>query len=130
MFSEASAAGSRRATFRVGEMFDNGVGVTQNIPAARALLDAAAAGGELDAMNYLGASLSQEREGVAPDFAKAVDLLRRAADAGHPDALANLGTMHYYGFGVPKDIAKAHTLYRQAVARGSALGETLLQINT
>jgi serine/threonine protein kinase len=58
--------------------------------------------------------------GVAKDEAKAVELYRRAADAGDTTAMNNLGLCYEYGTGVAKDKAKAVEFYRRAADAGNA----------
>ncbi|MGE0712455.1 MAG: serine/threonine-protein kinase [Planctomycetota bacterium] len=56
------------------------------------------------------------------DSAQAVVWLRRAADAGSADALANLGVLLSQGKGTPRDPAAANECYRRAAEQGSLLG--------
>ena len=52
-------------------------------------------------MNYKG-------EGITRNLAKAVEWFGKAADAGHPTAQLNFGTMYSKGDGVPKDLVQAY----------------------
>ena len=55
---------------------------------------------------------------VKQDYAKAVELYRKAAEKGNASAQTLLGTMYDGGVGVPQDFRMAIKLYRQAAAQG------------
>jgi TPR repeat protein len=59
-------------------------------------------------------------EGVAQDYAAAVDWYRRAAAQGFAKAITNLGVMLENGFGVPQDEDEARRLYRLGGRQDSA----------
>jgi hypothetical protein len=58
--------------------------------------------------------------GVARDDGQAVSWYRKAADAGQPTGMYNLGTMYETGRGVTKDLQQAIAWYRKASEAGSA----------
>lgn len=49
------------------------------------------------------------------EFAEAVSWYRKAAEHGHAEALAHLGTCYTFGWGVTRDTAKAAQWYSRAV---------------
>lgn len=51
------------------------------------------------------------------DYAKALELLIPLAEAGDADALANLGNMHAFGWGVPVDRVKAVSFWFKAAEK-------------
>ena len=53
--------------------------------------------------------------------AEAFELYRRAAEAGHPAAMNNLGSSYGNGKGTPKDAAEAARWYRKAADAGVAI---------
>ncbi len=53
-------------------------------------------------------------KGVDKDMAKAAEWYQRAADAGNPNAMANLGLMYASGDGVEEDREYAEELFDQA----------------
>ena len=59
-------------------------------------------------------------QGVTVSYPKAFSLLSKAASAGHPMALANLGVLYESGSGVARDPVLAHTMYSLAVKGGYA----------
>jgi TPR repeat protein len=56
--------------------------------------------------------------GVPRDDAQAVSWFRKAADAGIPVAMNNLGDMYENGRGVPRDDAQAVSWFRKAANAG------------
>jgi tetratricopeptide (TPR) repeat protein len=56
----------------------------------------------------------------AKDYAKAVELYRKAADMGNAMAVCNLGVRYFTGQGIPKDINKAVELWRKSADMGYA----------
>ncbi len=52
-------------------------------------------------------------------YERAAVLWKQAADQGYADAQCNLGVLYYNGLGVPKDVARAVALFKQAAAGGS-----------
>lgn len=85
-------------------------------------------GGALGAMIVAGTLAAAEGTAAAPVLvskaggagAKWTDLaaLRKAAGAGEPEAVMELGLMHEFGREVAEDAAKARALYAQAAAGG------------
>ena len=59
---------------------------------------------------------------------EAVDLYRKAADAGDARAMVSLGLILESGDGVAKDLVAANALYEKAAARGSADGAINLAV--
>jgi uncharacterized protein len=51
------------------------------------------------------------------DFKTALEILTPLAESGNVDALGNLGNMYAFGQGVPKDLAKAHSLWSRAAEK-------------
>jgi TPR repeat protein len=61
--------------------------------------------------------------GVAKDFAKGAEWLKKASDQHHLPAINALGTVHEEGLGVEKDEKKAFELYQRAAKFGLALAQ-------
>jgi TPR repeat protein len=64
--------------------------------------------------------------GVPQDTAKALALLKKAADMGHPDAPALLGVAYQNGLGVAINLGTARRYYQAAADLGSAMGQKYL----
>jgi TPR repeat protein len=60
------------------------------------------------------------------DFAAGMAKFQEAADRGDPEALATLGTMYFYGIGVPFDQNKAFELNQKAAEQGRVEAQYLL----
>lgn len=67
---------------------------------------------------YLLANLYEGGKDVAKDMATAVELMRKAADAGYAPAECGLGDMYYEGRGVEKDLDQAVKYYGLALEQG------------
>ena len=51
---------------------------------------------------------------LTKDYKRALDLFKKAADAGLPQAYFRLGLMNHYGQGKSKDLKSAYTYYEHA----------------
>ena len=60
------------------------------------------------------------------DFPKALPALQKAAAAGDPTAMENLGALYRGGKGVPQDYAKARVWFQSAAEAGNAVAMTNL----
>jgi TPR repeat protein len=56
------------------------------------------------------------------NFAEALPLLQKAADAGNTDAMNNLGSLYGYGIGVAKNYDKSRECYQKAADAGDGTG--------
>lgn len=79
-----------------------------------------AARGEPKAAYVMGDRLDQGMGGLQADLQKALVYYRLGEKQGDPDALNNIGSMHYHGDGLPKDLDIARRYFEQAVAGGCA----------
>ena len=57
-------------------------------------------------------------DGLLLDYAKALELFRKAAERGDADALSNLGWAYESGLGVAKDLQQATAWYGKAADQG------------
>lgn len=53
---------------------------------------------------------------VAQDYAKAMEWYEKAAEAGSPDAMYQIGYLYYHGQGVNQDDGKAKEWYEKSAA--------------
>ena len=98
--------GSPAAQFNIGHLYHQGLGVAQDLDAAREWYLKAASQGDSNAQYELGAMHAQG-DGVPRDYAAAIDWYRQAAEAGHSKASMKLGNLYRDGRGVPQDDEKA-----------------------
>jgi uncharacterized protein len=85
------------------------------------MLVAAAAAGNVDAMNDLGVLLTVGGQ-VSRDFEMALYWYQKAIDAGSADAMSNMGAMYLYGLGLQRDYANAFRWFGRAAERGNVHG--------
>ena len=57
-------------------------------------------------------------KGVEQDYSKALEWLKKAADAGNSAAMYNIGYMYEYGKGVEQDYTKALEWYTRSYNSG------------
>ena len=70
--------------------------------------------GNVEAMTYVGMLYEKGIDDAGPDYVKAIDWYRKAAEEGHSPAKYSLGTMYERGLGVERDMNRALNLYREA----------------
>lgn len=106
-------SGHVRAQFNLGALYEGGLGVQKNMPAAANWYSRAADKGHARAQYNLGIMYLEGR-GVTRDDTKAADLLRKAAEQKHGKAQYNLAVLYQSGRGVPKDDAQARLWFNRA----------------
>lgn len=76
--------------------------------------------GEPKAAYVMGDRLDQGMGGLETDFQKALVYYRLGEEQGDPDALNNIGSMHFHGDVLPKDLEIARRYFERAVEGGCA----------
>lgn len=66
----------------------------------------------------MGDRLDQGMGGLNADVEKALIYYRMGEEQGDPDALNNIGSMHFHGDGLPQDFVLARDYFERAVAGG------------
>jgi TPR repeat protein len=126
LLQAASAAGHRQSGAMLGRILMGWPGVIKDELQGRRLIENAAAGGDayamrLAAIGYLG------REFGTYDPARAVDLMRRAADAGDPGAMLQFARFLSTGFGgVEQSETRSLDYVRRAAEAGFTGAQTLV----
>ncbi len=115
----AAQRGLTPAQFRLGSMYEKGLGVRKDIAEARRLYVAAAAKGHAKAMHNLAVLYSGDG-GIdgAPDYAAAAEWFRRAAGYGVIDSQYNLAILYARGTGVERDLAESYKWFALAAKAG------------
>lgn len=131
----ASDAGIASAMVNLGSIHEKGLGVPISIPSALSLYQKAASAGSVEGRKRAIDILYFGRDGVKPDYQKALPLILAAANDGEPHACNLLGTMHEFGQGVTTDLPKAIQWFRVAATKGDLkaqcnLGRLLRQTST
>lgn len=120
-FLQAAERGHGPAAYELGEAYNAGRGVDQDLNAGAKWINDAAARGEPRAQYAVGAAL-YNGAGVDRDYQRAAEYLTAAAEQGHPDAQFLLGECYANGRGVAKNLAWAARWYGKAAAQGHADG--------
>ena len=97
IFQKLAKAGNANARFKIGIMYERGLGVKKDDADAYKWYLQAAKQGHAEAQ--LGVGLMYKRgRGVSKDDAEALKWLRRSAEQGHANAQATLGFMYETGY--------------------------------
>ncbi|MGH8730885.1 MAG: tetratricopeptide repeat protein, partial [Burkholderiales bacterium] len=113
---QAAFLGNAWAMNNVGDLYENGLGVEQNLTMAMTWYQSAAEQGERMAMYNIGL-LYEAGKGVDRDDAAALNWFRKAADKGDASAMHSIGAMYAEGRGVGADPVEAHAWYSVADLR-------------
>jgi hypothetical protein len=116
----AAQQGDPHALAALGLMALDGRGIEKNQAQGLAWLEQAAGKGEPAASHNL--SLLLMSSGSQEDLLRAVELLRRAADAEIGDAQHALGVLYLRGRGVSRDPAEAARWFERAAKNGNVAG--------
>lgn len=114
-----AAQGNAIAQTKIGQMYEDGEGVTQDYKKALKWYRLAAAQWNYLAQTQLG-YLYYYGEGVIQDYREAVKWFLLAAEQGFVVAQDMSGVMYTLGRGVPKDYVRAHMWLNLAVSNGSS----------
>ncbi len=90
--------------------------VYKNLPVSS--LKALAEKGDREAQNELGLAYASGLKGQKVNFDEAFKLFRMAADQGLAGAQYNLGSLYFFGSGVPRDNQEALKWYRKSAEQG------------
>ncbi len=128
LFSEMNKLaeqGYAKAQFRLGWLYERGVGVRQDYAKAREWYERAMQNGDDFALARMGL-LYELGLGVEKDYATAREYYSRALRAENALGYAQMGYLYETGKGVEMDRLKAAELYRTAMEKGNYLAMTRL----
>lgn len=117
--NRAAEQGLAPAQYRLGTMFEKGLGLPENPTKARTWYERASAQGNVKAMHNL-AVMQAEGAGGPQDFAGASRSFDSAAQHGLADSQYNLAILHERGLGVERNLAEAYKWFTIASANGDA----------
>lgn len=117
LFERAAVAGLGPAQFRLGNMFEKGIGTNRDPALAKVWYGRAAERGNAKAMHNL-AVLYAEGAGGKPDYATATEWFRRGAEHGVRDSQYNLAILLGRGLGAPADLGQSYRWFAIAAAQG------------
>jgi localization factor PodJL len=118
-FERSAKQGVPPAQFRLGGLYEKGMGVRKNLDSARRLYLAAAEAGNAKAMHNLAVLYAEGIDGK-PDYLTAIKWFRKAADYGVVDSQYNLGVLFARGIGVEPNLAEAHKWFTLAAREGDS----------
>lgn len=117
-----AAKGNPAAQYQLGNLYEYGLGVTQNIQTAIELYTKSARQGNADAMNKLGDILSRSfpgnHEKAAMWYEKAATKYRAGIDKGRPEDQYGLGLLYETGRLGKRDYVEALNWLRKAAEQG------------
>ena len=114
----AANQGHAAAQYRLGKLYEFGIGVTANPVTAMDLMEKAASNGNRIAMHDLGHYHATGTGGAAPDINQAVAWFQKAAERGVLDSQFNLGVLFQGGAGIEKSPIDSYVWYAVAGAQG------------
>ncbi len=120
-FKEAAERGHGPAAFELGEAYNQGRGIDQDLNAGAKWINAAAARGEPRAQYVVGAAYYNGEE-VDQDFVRAAGYLEDAADQNYAPAQFLLAECYANGRGVTKNLAWAARWYGKSAEQGNVDG--------
>ena len=110
-------AGHERAGFRLGLLYDGGMGVPRDDAEAGRWFRRSAEKGAADAEFYVGL-IYYSGKGEPVDYIQAAHWFQLAAEQGHAESLFMLGFLYENGWGVRQDFAEAERWYTRAAEKG------------
>jgi len=113
----AADAGYPPAQYRLGKLYETGLGVAEDPLQARQWTERAANAGNRKAMHNLGVMYAEGR-GAPQDMNAAAQWFERAALAGSPDSQFNLAVLYEQGRGRPRSLPDALAWYSIAARSG------------
>lgn len=116
---QAARRGYAPAQYRLGSLYERGVGVNKDLSRARDWYLVAARAGNVRAMHNLAVIGISGLAGPA-DRGAAADWFRMAADRGMSDSQFNLAVLYARGAGLPRDPAQAYRWFSIAARGGDA----------
>jgi len=114
LWKRAAALSHAEAEFRLGAMYEEGIGVDPDLSAALDWYRRAAEHGSQQAQFNLG-HMYAKGQGVEKDEARAAHWYERAAERGNAYAQYTLGLLYLHGRGVERDLALAYAWLTVAI---------------
>lgn len=123
MLQQAAKSGSLPALNALGQMYENGLGVTADKTIMMNMYTKAVAGGHVPAIINLASYYY--KNGNTP---KAIELWEKGVKLGDPFCMMKMGRCYELGVGVPVDLNRAEDLYYRASQVSPAYKEDLASI--
>ena len=123
IYETLAANGDAQAQYRLGLMFEQGLGTDVDAQASQQWFERAAQQNSPQALDAL-ATKYRQGSGVIQNFKEALRLYLQAAEQGYPRAQHNLGSAFADGKGTFRDPIKAHMWFNLAAANGYSASVT------
>ena len=117
-FEKSAAKGVAPAQYRLGVLYERGLGVERDTAQARQWYQRAADRGNARAMHNLAVLLADG--GGKPEYADAAIWFRKASELGVKDSQFNLAILYARGMGVAQDFVESYAWFAAAAAQGDA----------
>jgi localization factor PodJL len=118
LYQLAAAKGFAPAQYRLGSMYEKGIGVDKDIAMAKTWYERAAAKGNVKAMHNMAVLYAEGAIGGKPDYATAGQWFRQAAEHGLRDSQFNLAILVTRGLGATANLAEGYKWLSLAAAQG------------
>jgi TPR repeat protein len=116
LFQQAAEKGYIRATFQLGDMALNGLGMAKDLVQANAWFKQAADQGDPMALLAYGRNLVKGI-GLKADPKQGIAILKRASELGNSEALDELGSLYLYGGAIKASPKRAVGFFDASVTR-------------
>ncbi len=117
-YQRSAASGFAMAQFRLGTLYERGVGINTDLARAQVWYSRAAEQGNVKAMHNLAVLIAAGRPGTKPDYQTAAKWFTEAAERGLTDSQYNLAVLYENGLGVSPDLKEAYKWLLLASASG------------
>jgi TPR repeat protein len=121
-YRRAASGGNSEALIRIGDMYLNGLGVTENSNKALEWYQEAADKDNKKAYVIVG-NFYFYGESVDRDYDKSFKYFTKAAEAGDSDGMARLAMSYYYGYGTEPDKVISKEWMEKSAAKGNMYAE-------
>lgn len=118
LYQRSGDKGFVPAQYRLGSMYEKGMGVAKDLDLARTWYQRAAAGGNIKAMHNLAVLYAEGAVDGKPDYAAAARWFRQAAERGLRDSEYNYAILVARGLGSTPDLPEAYKWFSLAAAQG------------
>ncbi len=116
-YEKSAALGFAPAQYRVGNLYEKGIGVDRDIKKAKTYYQLAAEQGNASAMHNLAVLYAMAADGTA-DNQTAARWFQQAADLGVKDSQFNLGILAAKGAGMPQNLEESYKWFALVAKTG------------
>ncbi len=117
-YEKAAAQGLVPAQYRLGSLYEKGLGVKRDTNVAMVWYRKAAEHGNIRAMHNLAVLTAEGGDKGKPDYASAAQWFRKAAEYGVRDSQYNVAILLARGLGVPQNLTLSYVWFAVAAAQG------------